>query len=109
MEKIAGLGNHLLGEPREALGFIVELNQQGEIIRCVGEMANLDFLELDQQYDSYLLFDVLDHGEYIYFKWQNISQAHFEKLLEITFAEEDFIGHKDKRSISYPPSHSVMF
>ncbi len=108
MQGIGELGDKLLGESRKLPGFIVELNSDGHIIKTVSEADNLDFIQLDEKFKSYLMIDVIDHGEYIYIKWQDLSKEHIETLLNTKFIEKDFV---DSMGITkgYTRTGSVMF
>ncbi len=108
MQGIGELGEKLLGESRELPGFIVELNSDGEIINAVSQNDNLDFIQLDEKFKSYLMIDVIDNGEYIYIKWQNLSKEHIENLLNTKFIEKDFIDSMGNTK-DYARTGSVMF
>jgi len=108
MQGISELGEKLLGKSRKLSGFIVELNSDGEIIKTVSEDNNLDFIQLDEKFKSYLLIDVIDNGEYIYIKWQNLSKENIEKLLNTKFTEMDFIDPIGNTK-DYAHTGSVMF
>jgi len=108
MQGICELGERLLGESRELLGFIVELDGDGQIINTVSENDNLDFIQLDEKFKSYLMIDVIDHGEYIYIKWQDLSKENIENLLNAKFTEKDFIDSMGNTK-DYTRTGSVMF
>ncbi|MBT7952986.1 MAG: hypothetical protein HN764_15265 [Gammaproteobacteria bacterium] len=109
LEKTAELGGSLFGETRERLGFIIELDDTGQIVKSVGEEQNPDFLQLDEKFDSFLLFDVFDSGAYVYLNWRNIDSDHLKALLNISLSDKDFAGFENAKGDTCPRSHSVMF
>jgi len=108
MQGIDELGEKLLGKSRELPGFIIELDNIGNIINTVSEIDNPDFIQLDEKYQSFLMLDVIDQGEYIYIKWQNLSKNYIEQLLKIHFLEQDFIDSMGNTK-EYTSSGSIMF
>jgi len=109
LEKVGELGISLFGETRERLGFIIELDEAGQVLKTVGEEQNPDFLQLDEQFNSYILFDVFDSGAYIYLSWCNVDSDHLKALLNLSLSKNDFDGFDDARGNTCPHSHSVMF
>ena len=109
LEKVGELGINLFGETRERLGFIIELDEAGQVSKTVGEEQNPDFLQLDEQFNSYILFDVFDSGVYVYLSWRNVNSDHLKALLNLTLDDTDFDGFEGARGNTCPQSHSVMF
>ncbi len=109
LEKVGELGISLFGEAREKPGFIIEVDESGQILRTVSEEQNPDFLQLDKEFHSYLLFDVFDNGFYLYLSWHNIESDRLKALLNLSLSDKDFAGYEYANGNECPHSHSVMF
>ncbi|NKB36020.1 MAG: hypothetical protein GKR93_02470 [Gammaproteobacteria bacterium] len=109
LEKAGELGNKLFGETRELQGFIIEVDASGQIGRTVSEEQNPDFLLLDEEFDSFLLYDLIDNGFYMYLRWRNIESNSLKTLLNLSLSEDDFAGYEHANGDQCPHSHPVMF
>ena len=109
LEKVGELGIKLFGETRGRQGFIIELDETGQIVKSVSEEQNPDFVQLDEKYESFILFDVFDSGAYIYLNWRNVDSDHLKALLNLSLSEKDFDGFENATGDACPRSHSVMF
>lgn len=109
LEKMVEFGNRLFGETREKQGFIIEVDESGQIGRAVSEEQDPDFLQLDEDFRSYLLFDVFDNGIYVYLRWHNIESNRLKTILNLSLCNEDFTGYEGANGNQCPHSHAVMF
>ena len=109
LEKVGELGIRLFGEDRTEPGFILEIDNHGQLRKTVSAVQNPDFLELDKEFLNYIVFDVFDHGAYIYLSWKNIKENQFQALLGVDFSDGDFVGFGSTSGKRFPTSHSVMF
>lgn len=108
MQGVSELGERLFGKSRKLLSFIIELDNAGQIINQVSEVDNPDFIQLDENFKSFLMLDFIDNGEYIYIKWQGLPKEHIEKLLCIQFMEKDFLDTMGNTK-QYASTGSIMF
>ena len=109
IEGLGKLGVELFGELSGNSGFIIQLDNQGQIIQAISASQNPDFLSLDSNFDSYLLLDVIDQGEYIYAKWENVSYDNLLKHLKLSLTSSDFIDRRSNQTGELKASGSIMF
>lgn len=94
--------------------FVIELDEQAEVLNSYNNREHTEFnfyadWQVADVFHSYIFFDEIDSGEYLFIKWQNLSRENAEKLLNISFTDDDFISFKNGEEIIFPESHNVMF
>ncbi len=89
-------------------GFIAGLDFKGRVLETINANEDRWSLDLRYAYASYIMIDVIDHGEYIYLDWKDLPKPLMETLLNIQFEPTDFVSPIHGNS-EYPTSHSVMF
>jgi len=109
IEGLGRLGQELFGEPGDESGFIIQLDAQGRIIQAISVAQNPDFVSLDEVFDSFLLLDVIDHGEYIYAKWQNVAIDNLQTHLKLELNSADFMDDNGNQTGELKANGSVMF
>ena len=107
-EGMGYLQSQLFRNDEGKLGFIAGLDFKGRVLETISATEDRWSLDLCYAYASYIMIDVIDHGEYIYINWKEVPQTIMETLLNIQFVPTDFVSqiHGDTE---YPTSHGVMF
>jgi len=114
LEGLEKLGSDLFGTSSDISAFIIQLNDNAQILNTLDTVHHPDFnfwgdWDEDVAFKSFLFLDVIEHGEYIFIKWQGITQEDIEKLLELNFIDKDFVSVANDNSIAFPMTHNVMF
>lgn len=108
---LGALSVRLLGPANAALGCKLLLDHSGSLREVYPGTLGPLFRDMPVPPDgSWILLDAFDAPLYTYVAWGGIDQVVMERLLDLRFAEADWMA-LDQRTpacAGFPPTHSVM-
>ena len=106
---LTNLALQLTGNSEEGYGFKAALNKEGCLMTIYSQAFFPDFRDRGKESEATLFYDPFEGPEYQYISWSNAEKETVERILNIQFTPEDFVGRDGSKLEYFPSSHGVMF
>jgi hypothetical protein len=107
---LGALGERLFGDTSPG-GFALLLDAQGSVCSVHPASAGRAFRDVEPAAGGgMVLFDAFDAPEYIAITWNGVDRVVFERLLGLTFTDDDWqsLRADDAPCAGFPTTHFVM-